>query len=121
VGGRLSEQDIPVAALEASPFCRTRQTAELAFGRVPQVNADLLYHSTQTPEQVAAANAKLKARLAAPPPAGGNVVLVGHSPTMKEAAAVELPEGQGAIVKPTGDGSFRIVARLTEAGITPVP
>jgi hypothetical protein len=48
-------------------------------------------------------------------------VLVGHSPTMKEAAAVELPEGQGAIVKPTGDGSFRIVARLTEAGIMPVP
>ena len=40
---------------------------------------------------------------------------------MKEAAAVELPEGQGVIVKPAGDGSFRIVARLTEAGITPVP
>jgi phosphohistidine phosphatase SixA len=121
VGSRLSEQGIPVATLEASPFCRTRQTAELAFGRAPQVNADLLYHSTQTPEQFAAAKAKLKARLAAPPPAGGNVVLVGHSPTMKQAAAVELPEGQGAIVKPTGDGSFRIVARLTEAGITPVP
>ena len=33
VGSRLSEQGIPVAALEASPFCRTRQTAELAFGR----------------------------------------------------------------------------------------
>jgi phosphohistidine phosphatase SixA len=121
VGSRLSEQGIPVAALEASPFCRTRQTAELAFGRAAHVNPDLLYHSTQTPEQFAAANAKLKARLAAPPPAGGNVVLVGHSPTMKEAAAVELPEGQGAIVKPTGDGSFRIVARLTEAGIMPVP
>ena len=97
------------------------EQAELAFGRAPQVNPDLLYHSTQTPEQLAAANAKLKARLAAPPPAGGNVVLVGHSPTMKEAAAVELPEGQGAIVKPTGDGSFRIVARLNEAGITPLP
>ena len=89
--------------------------------RSAAANPDLLYHSTQTPEQVAAANAKLKARLAALPPAGGNVVLVGHSPTMKEAAAVELPEGQGAIVKSTGDGSFRIVARLTEAGITPVP
>lgn len=121
VGHRLTEHDIPVAVLEASPFCRTRQTAELAFGRKPELNPELLYHSTQTPAQVAAANARLKARLAAPPPAGGNLVLVGHSPTMKEAAAVELPEGQGAIVKPTGDGSFRIVARLTEAGITPLP
>ena len=121
VGARLTEQDIPVAALEASPFCRTRQTAALAFGREPQLNSDLLYHSTQTAEQVAAANAKLKARLGQRQPAGGNLVLVGHSPTMKEASSVELPEGQGAIVKPNGDGTFRVVGRLTEAGITPLP
>ncbi|MNC97923.1 hypothetical protein D3C83_157390 [compost metagenome] len=76
---------------------------------------------TQTPEQVAAANARLKARLAERPPAGGNLVLVGHSPTMKEASSVELPEGQGAIVKPNGDGSFRVVGRLSESGITPLP
>lgn len=120
VGSRLSEQDIPVTALEASPFCRTRQTAELAFGRAPQVSPDLLYHTTQTPEQVGAANARLKARLGERP-VGGNLVLVGHSPTMKEAAAVELPEGQAAIVKPNRDGTFRVVARLTEAGIMPIP
>ena len=121
VGRRLSEQHIPVAGLEASPFCRTRQTAELAFGRAPKVNADLFYHTTQTPGQIAAANARLKARLGEPPPPGGNLVLVGHSPAMKEAAAVELREGEGVIVKPNGDGTFRIVARLTEAGIMPVP
>jgi phosphohistidine phosphatase SixA len=121
VGSRLSEQKIPVAAIEASPFCRARQTAELAFGRAPKVNADLFYHTTQTAEQVAAANAKLKARLGERPPPGGNLVLIGHSPTMKGAAAVELSEGEGAIVKPNGNGTFRIVARLTEAGIMPVP
>jgi phosphohistidine phosphatase SixA len=121
VGSRLKEQGIAVAALEASPFCRTRQTAELAFGREPKINVELLYHVTQTAEQVAAANARLKARLGERPPAGGNLVLVGHSPTMKEASAVELPEGQAAIVKPNGDGTFRVVGRLTEAGITPLP
>jgi phosphohistidine phosphatase SixA len=121
VGARLTEQGIPVTTLEASPFCRTRETAEIAFGRAPRLNPDLLYHSTQTPEQVAMANAKLRARLAEKPPAGANIVLVGHAPTMKEAAAVELPEGQAAIVKPTGDGSFHVVARLTEAGIMPTP
>ncbi|MBI3197383.1 MAG: histidine phosphatase family protein [Rhodospirillales bacterium] len=121
VGTRLKEQGIAVAAVEASPFCRTRQTAELAFGRAPQVNAELLYHVTQTADQVAAANARLKARLGQRPPAGGNLVLVGHSPTMKEASAVELPEGEAAIVRPNGDGSFRVVGRLTEAGITPLP
>ena len=121
VGSRLSEQKIPVAAIEASPFCRARQTAELAFGRAPEVNADLFYHTTQTAEQLAAAGARLKARLGERPPPGGNLVLIGHSPTIKAAAAVELSEGEGAIVKPNGDGTFRIVARLTEAGITPGP
>ena len=48
-------------------------------------------------------------------------MLIGHSPTIKAAAAVELSEGEGAIVKPNGDGTFRIVAQLTEAGITPGP
>ena len=59
VGSRLSEQKIPVAAIEASPFCRARQTAELAFGRAPEINADLFYHTTQTAEQLAAAGARL--------------------------------------------------------------
>ena len=110
-----------MAAIEASPFCRARQTAELAFGRAPEVNADLFYHTTQTAEQLAAAGARLKARLGERPPPGGNLVLIGHSPTIKAAAAVELSEGEGAIVKPNGDGTFRIVAQLTEGGITPGP
>ena len=75
MGSRLSEQKIPVAALEASPFCRARQTAELAFGRAPKVNAELFYHTTQTAEQVAAATARLKARLGERPPPGGKVGL----------------------------------------------
>lgn len=121
VGARLAELQVPVTTVEASPFCRTRQTAEIAFGRAPKINGDLFYHVTQTPEQVAAANALLKARLATPPPAGANIVLVGHSPTMKEASGVELPEGQAAVVRPVGDGTFRVTARLTEMGIMPAP
>lgn len=52
------------------------------------------------------------------PPAGGNLLLVGHAPTMRDAATVELPEGQGAVVKPGGDGSFRVVARLSMDGVS---
>jgi phosphohistidine phosphatase SixA len=119
VGARLQELAIPITTVEASPFCRTRQTAELAFGRAPSINADLFYHSSQPPEQVAAANARLKQRLGAAAPRDGNLVMVGHSPAMREAGAIELPEGQAAIVKPASDGTFRIVGRLSEAGVTP--
>ncbi|MGQ0582210.1 MAG: histidine phosphatase family protein [Reyranella sp.] len=118
LGAVLRQQGVALAAVEASPFCRTRQTAEIALGSAPVINPDLFYHVSQTPEQVAAANAALKVMLGRRPPAGGNLLLVGHAPTMREAATVELPEGQGAIVKPGGDGTFRVVARLGMDGIS---
>lgn len=118
IGARFREQGVAFARVEASPFCRTRETAELVFGRAPALNRDLYYHVTQTLPEIEATNAKLKARLAQRP-RGGNVALVGHAPTMREAAKVELPEGHGALVKPNGDGTFRIVARITGNGISP--
>ena len=121
IGAKLREQGITAGTLEASPFCRTRQTAELVFGRAPTVNPDLFYHVSQTLSEIAATDAKLKVRLGQRPPGGGNLVLVGHAPTMRDAAGVELPEGQGAIVKPNGDGTFKVVARLTVYGISPTP
>lgn len=121
IGAKLREQGIKAGTLEASPFCRTRQTAELVFGKVPVINVDLYYHVSQTLPEIAATDAKLKTRLGQRPPGGGNLVLVGHAPTMRDAAGVELPEGQGAIVKPNGDGTFKVVARLSVYGIAPTP
>jgi broad specificity phosphatase PhoE len=118
LGVQLRALGISAATVESSPFCRTRETAELAFGRAAKVNPDLFYHVSQTPAEVAVADARLQARLARRPPAGDNVVLVGHAPTMRDVSGVELPEGQGAIVKPAGDGTFRIVGRLGAGGIS---
>jgi phosphohistidine phosphatase SixA len=118
LGAQLRALGISAATVESSPFCRARETAELVFGGEPKVNPDLFYHVSQTPAEVAAADAKLQARFARPPPAGGNVVLVGHAPTMRDISGVVLPEGQGAIVKPAGDGTFLIVGRLGAGGIS---
>jgi len=118
LGAQLRALGISAATVESSPFCRTRETAELVFGRAAKVNPDLFYHVSQTPAEVAVADARLQARLARRPPAGDNVVLVGHAPTMRDVSGVELPEGQGAIVKPAGDGTFHIVGRLSANGIS---
>ena len=118
IGARLREAGVSFGRVEASPFCRTRETATLVFGRAPLLNSELYYHSTQTLPEIDIANAKLKARLSQRPPAG-NLALVGHAPTMREAAKVELPEGQGALAKPTGNGSFRVVARVSALEISP--
>lgn len=120
LNAQVRELGIAVSALEASPFCRTRQTADLVFGQQARINPDLYYHVTQTPAEVAVADATLRARLGKLPPRGGNLVLVGHAPTMRDAAGVELPEGQAAIVKPNGDGTFRVVGRLGVGGVSAV-
>ncbi len=117
IGARLREAGVSFGRVEASPFCRTRETATLVFGRAPLLNGELYYHTTQTLPEIEVANGKLKARLSRRP-AVGNLALVGHAPTMREAAQVELPEGQGALVKPAGDGTFRVVARVSASGIS---
>jgi phosphohistidine phosphatase SixA len=119
LGEKLREQGVAMNLVEASPFCRTRETAELVFGRAPTVNRDLYYHTSQSLDEIAATTAKLRVRLGEVPPRGTNLALVGHAPMMRDAGKVELPEGQGAIVKPNGDGTFRVVARLSVAGISP--
>ena len=118
LGAQLRALGISATTVESSPFCRTRETAELVFGRAAKVNPDLFYHVSQTSAEVAVADARLQTRLARRPPAGDNIVLVGHAPTMRDVSGVELPEGQGAIVKPAGDGTFRIVGRLGAGGIS---
>ncbi|MDP1747921.1 MAG: histidine phosphatase family protein [Reyranella sp.] len=117
LGTMLRQQGIAVSAVETSGFCRTRQTAELVFGRASTVSGDLFYHVSQTPAEIAAETARLKARLGRRPTAG-NVALVGHAPTFRDATGIELAEGQGAIVKPAGDGTFSIVGRLDVGGIS---
>lgn len=118
IGARLRALSIPTGQVEASPFCRTRQTAERIFGRPVTINADLYYHASQSPEQVVATDVKLKARFVQRPSGGGNLVLVGHAPNMRDVSGVELAEGHGAIVKPNGDGTFRVVGRLDVKGIS---
>ena len=117
VGAMLRQQGIAVGAVESSGFCRTRQTAELVFGRAPTVSADLFYHVSRTPAEIAADTARLKGLLGRRP-AAGNVALVGHAPTFRDVTGVELAEGQGAIVKPAGDGTFVIVGRFDATGIS---
>ena len=117
LGAMLRQQGIAVSTVESSGFCRTRQTAELVFGRAPTVSADLFYHVSQTPAEIAAETANLKVRLGRRP-AAGNIALVGHAPTFRDATGIELAEGQGAIIKPAGDGTFSIVGRFDTSGIS---
>lgn len=120
LGEVLRTDGVTFTTIEASPFCRAIQTAELMFGRPPRIDEVLFYHVSQTPEQIVTGTAALKARLARLP-ASGNAVLIGHAPPFKRATGLELAEGQGAFIKPGAAGTFRIVGLVSPDGISPAP
>jgi len=107
---------IPIGEVRASPFCRTRETAELAFGEA-RVDRDLV--SLGTLGDVEDDDRRVRALqrlLGTPPPAGTNRVLVTHTPNLGEATSLSLEEGEAAVFRPLGGRRFRLVERVPADG-----
>ncbi len=101
-----------VGDLHASPMCRTRETAWLAFGRVTPNDALVMGQAIQE-----------RRRMAGTVPArGANNVIITHSQIVRSivwypanpanAAAIGLPEGNAFVVEPLGDSRYRFLANL---------
>jgi phosphohistidine phosphatase SixA len=114
IGKFIYDQKIAVSRVVASPFCRTWQSADLAFGRHERVEAlKILPAKDYTPEQNAVMKAGVMPFLATIPATGSNVVVMAHDDNLTAAGGPLLEvQGEAAIIKPDGKGSFEIVARL---------
>jgi hypothetical protein len=100
---------IPVGRVRASPFCRTVETAQLAFGRAEPTSA--VRGGPARPEDPAR-YAALRSLLGQAPTPGTNDVIVSHgNPFYGVAGPPYLAEGEAAVIQPTGEG-FRVVARI---------
>jgi len=116
VGAALAAHGIPIGEVQASPLCRTRETAELAFGRV-EISGALYASNLLPPTEVDKRAAVLRGLLGSVPPAGTNHVIVGHWQNLKVALDIQQDiEGEAAIFRPDGQGGFRLVARVTPDG-----
>jgi virginiamycin B lyase len=116
IAGAFERLGIPVGAVLASPYCRTRETARLAFGRVRSSTA-LLYADDPAgrgaPER---RPARLRRLLAEPPRRGTNRVLVSHGFAIDDATGVHPDEGEALVGAPgRGRRGFEIVARVQAA------
>jgi phosphohistidine phosphatase SixA len=102
---------IPVGAVLSSGYCRTRETADLAFGRATIVPA-----LTGIPaERVGTYTGRVRALrrlLGTRPRTGENDVIVGHIANLEAATGVEIEEGDAAVFEPLGASRFRLVARV---------
>jgi phosphohistidine phosphatase SixA len=103
--------ELPVGDVLSSGYCRTRQTAELAFGR-----ARIVPMLTGIPAEMVGTYAgrvrALRTMLGTEPKKGTNTVIVGHIANLEAATNVEIEEGDAAVFEPLGDSRYRLVARL---------
>ena len=109
IGASIRKLGIPFGRVLASPFCRTVDTAELAFGR-----AEKLQEVRGGPAGPASADryAALRGILAAPVPLGTNIAIVSHgNPFISIAGPPYLAEGEAAVIRATA-GDFQVIARI---------
>jgi phosphohistidine phosphatase SixA len=97
IGAAIRALRIPIGAVLSSEYCRTRETAELAFGRVETTRDLTSRASTTSPEEEAERIEALRRLLATPPAPGTNTVLVGHQFNLQDATGVTIAEGEAAI------------------------
>jgi phosphohistidine phosphatase SixA len=112
IGRAFRRLEIPVGRVLASPFCRTRDTARLAFGRARPSRALLSADFFGDPG-AERQRTGLRRLLALPPDRGTNTVLVSHEAAIDAATGVTVEEGEAAIVAPgRGRRGFRIVTTV---------
>ena len=113
LGRAIRRLRIPVGTVLASPYARTRETAELAFGRDRvRVTRDLLNEAFPGTDDEDLAR-RLQRLLAMRPPAGQNAVLVSHGFNLQGATGLSVAEGESAVFAPGGADRSRLVARIT--------
>jgi phosphohistidine phosphatase SixA len=98
---------IPIGPVHASPFCRTMETARLAFGRAERTNeARGGPANTNDPTRYE----PLRQLMAKKPPAGQNAVISSHgNPFYAVFGPPYLAEGEMAVVQPSG---FAVIGRI---------
>lgn len=116
LGTAIRQLGIPVGRAVASPYCRTRETAELAFGSSVTTDEVLLpLPGTGKPGNDEAIVA-VRRLLGEPTPDGGNTFVVSHISVIQPVTGAAPEEGGSVVFVPEGDGAFRVVAQVPPGG-----
>lgn len=116
IGQAMRALGIPVERVLASPYCRTVETARaLALGPV-ETTADIM--NLRVAEFFGGESTiagRTRRRLAMPPKAGTNTVLVAHGNVIRAATGEYPGEGGAVVFHPDGNGGFSVRAQVSPA------
>jgi phosphohistidine phosphatase SixA len=112
IGHHARRLRLKIGAVLASPYCRTLQTARLAFGRARAsrtlLNTIAERHDARWRRQIRA----VRLLFGTKPRPGTLTVLVTHGSVVVDAAGLELLEGETLVLRPLGSSRFRLIGRI---------
>ena len=112
LGEDFRSRKIEVGAVLSSQWCRTRDTARLAFGDLvryePAFNSSFLASATISEAQTAQARAVLT-QWRGP----GVLVVVTHQVNITALTGVNLASAEGVVVTVAGDGSLKVLGTIS--------
>ena len=112
IGQGVRRLGLPVGKVFSSAYCRTLETARLAFGRAT-VHRALLNTIAAEHDDVWRAQIRDARRLFGTKPAAGKLtVLVTHGVVVQETTGQTLEEGEAIVFRPLGNSRFRVVGRV---------
>jgi phosphohistidine phosphatase SixA len=116
IGEAMRQLGIPVGQVQTSMFQRAIDTGTLlGFGEAvatPDVTEGGLVVSPAENDRRTQA---LRRLIAAPPPAGSNLVIVSHKPNIMDAFGkdwFDIREGEASVFKPDGNGGYQQIVRI---------
>jgi broad specificity phosphatase PhoE len=112
IGRGVRRLKLRIGNVFASPFCRTKETALLAFGRFrisqPLLNTVEAEHDARWRRQIRAARRLLGTK----PAAGTLTVLVTHGSVVGDTTGETLAEGETLVFRPLGSSRFSLLGRI---------
>ncbi len=111
IGDEFKKRKIPIKQVLTSAFCRTKETAQLAFGKADVWEA--LNSFYDKPERKSEQTRLLHQRLESPPTDGTNLVLVTHGYNIVSAVGLNPDPGDMLIIAPAFRVGYKIVGELS--------
>jgi phosphohistidine phosphatase SixA len=112
IGRGVRRLKLRVGNVLSSPFCRTRETARLAFGRftvsLAVLNTITAEHDARWRRQIRSARQLLGTK----PARGTLTVLVTHGSVVADTTGLTLDEGETLVFRPLGNSRFRLLGRI---------
>ena len=112
IGRGVRRLKLRLGSVLASPFCRTRETARLAFRRAAVsralLNTVVAVHDARWRRQIRAARRLFGTK----PPPGRVTVLVTHGSVVEDTSGLTLEEGEALVFRPLGNSRFTLLGRI---------